>query len=244
MPKGDFFEKLRRNKILGLAYRGYKKSVDEQTKEDLINLSDNLSQKFSQTSKLGKLKIDERNSLFSIYDSNIKNGLTLPFSDVDDISITTTNINNKDNKNVFADIQMDIISEKHNIRTHFIIKPHVKCRAEKQSGGRFLDFSEPGDVSVIRSIINQCMTNNIQKEMGAWKSALNTEKEYKIIEAEIAFILPNNYTKEMVYERYLMLKNAFESISDKEPECLKRINRYYQVLMSDNNKYLIENENQ
>ena len=55
MPKGDFFEKLRRNKILGLAYRGYKKSVDEQTKEDLINLSDSLSQKFSQTSKLGKL---------------------------------------------------------------------------------------------------------------------------------------------------------------------------------------------
>ena len=87
MPKGDFFEKLRRNKIFGLAYRGYKKSVDEQTKEDLINLSDSLSQKFSQTSKLGKLKIDERNSLFSIYDSNIKNGLTLPFSDVDDISI-------------------------------------------------------------------------------------------------------------------------------------------------------------
>ena len=92
---------------------------------------------------------------------------------------------------------------------------------------------------IVQRKFTDATVKNYTDSLGQYRQYLRSQKNIPF--DKVGF---HCFTKEMVYERYLMLKNAFESISDKEPECLKRINRYYQVLMSDNNKYLIENENQ
>jgi hypothetical protein len=127
---------------------------------------------------------------------------------------------------VDCEIIFDVPSQ--NIQVKRVVRSRIYCQHHRHAlNSRYEEWSEPGSIAIMREIINQAYINMVQNEIKMWQDHLYAIESSLCEQARCAFMLPMQYTKEMVEQRYTALSAAFES----QTNCIRVLEKYHKILL-------------
>lgn len=222
--------------------RNYLDKMDHTELKLTIRRSDQMKfQKFEATASYGNLHIDSVHGLFAISEKINKDG-TLPNTadvfyclDILDFNIYCVDPKANASNNVTCKVEMAFILHEFKLPIKCIIKKNVKC-AHKIINKTQLEWSEPGDLSMFRSMFTQMMMTESKRYHEEQRQLFISPKNIRFIYAKCMYMLPNDYTKEDVMKQWKRLIKVFhpdENMKDdKNMELYARtVNDYRDILL-------------
>lgn len=225
--------------ILHSLYKKSYKNVPSEIKTELFTKSEELKKEFRGISNYKKIVVDEKRGLMGLILTGKEPNIIFEMTDFNDINLTLENPRNNNNT-ITARVVLDLFSEKWSINTRITIEPNAKCITQKSKNSKQIDFQEPGELTLFRSVLQQSVNNAIQKQREYNERQFTFNKDVLIVEAETAFYLPDKYTKNMIINRYSIIKQAFSQPETLDRNILLKIENYKNTLLSKNNTSIIE----
>ena len=183
---------------------------------------------FTETAHYGELYIDEAKGLFAFKEKekNMKYSV-FDIMDVDDISIYCVNASANKYNNVRCDVEITCVLNHPSIKIRHIIKKNVACLS-KDAGYNKLEWTEPGDLSMFRSMIDQMYITKIKKHSSNYKDYLKTYQSIELLKAKALFMI-----NEDVYDIDYLKKQRNALIKNFHPDennySVEESNRYAQI---------------
>lgn len=191
---------------------------------------------FEETAHYGEMLIDEFNGFFAFKKKD--NVSVFDIIDVEEIELYCVNpVANKYN-NVTCDVEISCLLSHPNIKIRHIIKKNISCKS-KNIGNNKMEWEEPGDLSMFRSMIDQMYITKIRKHSSNYKDYLKTYKSIELLKAKALFMIEEesydaDYLKR---QRNILIKNFHPDESKFSNE---ESTRYTQII---NNAYHLLMEN-
>lgn len=183
------------------------------------------------TSSFGCLFVDERHGYIGLckthkYNPNKCQWFAL--TDIENIGLYCTKPRMDWKHRVLVDCEIIFDVPTKGIQIKRIVRSRIYCQHHRHAlNSRYEEWSEPGSIAIMREIINQAYLNVVQNEIKMWQDHLYAIESSLHEQARCAFMLPIQYTKEMVEQRYAALSSALET----SPSCIKLLTKYHQILL-------------
>lgn len=202
----------------------------------VLDYCQKLHDQFEETAHYGDLVIDEFNGLLAFKKKDTLS--TFDVLDIEDIGLYCINaIANKYN-NVTCDVEISCQFSHPNIKIKHPIKKKIACKS-KNIGSNKIEWEEPGDLSMFRSMIEQMYITKIKKHSSNYKEYLKSYNSIELLKAKALFMIEEDaYDMEYLKrQRNILIKNFHPDESHFSNE---ESTRYTQII---NNAYHLLMEN-
>jgi hypothetical protein len=194
--------------------------------------------KFIATASYGKLHIDEVHGLFAVSDKVNADGVLSDTSSIfyclalTEVGLYCTDPTAQKGK-VTCNVEFSCSMSQVNIAFKTRIKTGANCDFKKEAGNQ-LSWSEPGDLSLFRSMFNQMIATEAEKLRTNYSKRFETQATLDLFRAETLFMLDGEYTEEDVKKMHNRLAKAFHpDTTDIDERYMQIINFAYEVLMAN-----------
>lgn len=184
------------------------------------------------TASLGKLFIDERNGYIGICKSNRYKANKCTWFKITDIEnpglyCTKPRVNMNNNVLVDCELAFDVPSQGISIKR--IVKTRMHCNYRRKNS-QYLEWEEPGTISLMRAIIVQTYMEAVQNEIKRWQEQLRFIHDNLREQALCAMMLSENYTQEQLKQRFRALSKIYHPDAGGSTETMQLLNQYYEIL--------------
>lgn len=203
----------------------------------VIDYCKKLYDQFEETAHYGDLLIDEFHGLLAF--KKKENIAVFDVLDIEDIGLYCTNACANQYNKVTCDVEVNCILSHPSIKIKHIIKKKISCKSKKISENK-IEWEEPGDLSMFRSMIEQMYITKIKKHSSNYKEYLKTYNSIELLKAKALFMIDEESTYDADYlkrQRNILIKNFHPDESHFSNE---ESTRYTQII---NNAYHLLMEN-
>ena len=209
--------------------------------KNIMNYEDVMrSIEFDVTSSYGKLHLDELNGRFAICDKTDTNGKLIGDADVFDCvyleSIGLYPINPRQSKkDIVCDVELNCVYRYPKMKFKLKVKQGVKCDF-KQVSKTQATWSEPGELSMFRNMLNQTIKANVKKAMEEREQVLRPY-DLDLLKARACLHVYEGCSIDLIKKQYNNMKKMYEkayeySEEDRESQ-LNILEHYYNLLISE-----------
>lgn len=228
-----------------ISYRVKTKDADEKYLKKVYSEGKERAKGFEATAYLGNLYLDSVHGMFC-YSAKGKNGTPASLGDVfkltelKEIGLYITNVRNtgQNKPNVLCDVKLKVTTDK--VNEVFTVISNKNCIVTPKGDGEYT-VSEPVEVSMIRSMLNQMIDDlhsGMMKQLGeilkmqelaANKPKIRQDKEWAL---GVMFLANKDYSDEEIKAQYRKLSRVFHP--DVNPnmssEYMEMLNNAYAIL--------------
>jgi hypothetical protein len=183
------------------------------------------------TSSFGCLFVDEKNGYIGLCKTSKYNPQKCKWyslTEIENVGLYCTKPRMDWKHRVLVDCEIIFDVPSQNIQVKRVVRSRIYCQHHRHAlNSRYEEWSEPGSIAIMREIINQAYINMVQNEIKMWQDHLYAIESSLCEQARCAFMLPMQYTKEMVEQRYTALSAAFES----QTNCIRVLEKYHKILL-------------
>ena len=217
--------------------RGALSSYNKQDILLLIDYEEQMKKKnFSATSSYGKLHIDEMNGLFAICDRVNDHGKPIGNADIFDCvyleGIGLYPIDPRQVKNdIVCDVELNCVYKYPAMKFKVKVKQGAKCNY-KQIDKTHATWSEPGDLSMFRNMLDQTIKTSVKKAMEERNPTL-TPYDLDLMKARSSLHVYEGCPKELIEKQFENLKKMYQSglYSREDAEMyISTLTKYYNML--------------
>ena len=194
---------------------------------------------FSATSSYGKLHLDEMNGLIAICDKIDSDGKPIGNADIfncvylDNIGLYPVNPR-QSKKDVVCDVEFQCVYNYPKMKFKLNVRQNVKCDF-KQINKTQATWSEPGELSMFRNMLDQTIKTSVKKAMEERERGM-TPYDFDMMKARASLHVYEGCSKELVHRQYENLKRLYETggYSKEDSEMyISALTYYYNMLMQD-----------
>lgn len=172
------------------------------------------NKKIQPTASYGKLHIDEMDGYLILCDRLDKEGNLVGIPDIFDCTdIKQVGLYpikpRAEKQDVVCDVELNLVFEYPHMEFKTTIKSSVRCAYKRISDSR-VEWYEPGDLSMFRSMMNQMLKAASERAMRERVPSLS-KRDLDIFRAESALYLSPGYTETDIAEQKERLSRAFQS---------------------------------
>ena len=136
--------------------------------------------------------------------------------DISNVAIYCKNPHADRYDKVTCDIEFNCEIQSLNINFKYLIKKRVIC-PHKRTDNQHIEFSEPSDLTMFRSMFNQTLKNEAERYTVLYNENIANKEAIEEFKAKALFMLGNEYTYEDLERQYNRTISAYskENINDK-----------------------------
>lgn len=197
---------------------------------------------FEATASYGRLYLDELNGLFAIGEKAGLKGVKQDGLDIFDCSMLE-NIGlypveaRQSKKDVVCDVEFSCIFRYPQMRFKLKIRNGVKCDY-KQISKTQATWSEPGELSMFRNMLNQTIKTSVNKAMEKRERILSPY-DIDLMKARACLHVYEGCTNEVIEKQYNLMRKMYEQSSYSKEEIdgyLKSLGYYRKLLVHGGNQ--------
>lgn len=217
------------------------KNISDYTARSLASIAEYETEmrkkEFASTSAIGKLHLDEMNGLFAICDKSDGNGNLVGSADVFDC-VYLENIGlypidpRQSKKDIVCDVELSCSYSYPPMRFKVKVKQNVKCDFKQISKGQ-ATWSEPGELSMFRNMLDQTIKTSVQRAMEERDRVIGPYA-LDIMRARAALHVYEGCGRKLLNRQFQAMMDMYQNsgLPSAEIEGYKgTIKKYYEMLM-------------